>query len=147
MPTLPRWRINFKMKSKIVASRFMVKYRSLQEVMMDHGLAALGDAYVNLVYSLYLSRKAGKPIGKKVNSLILANALRMADLRNLLPSRTDRHKQADAVEALIVYAWIKGLVGLGESVDILERYNSPDEGFSNLLRIILERIKLGLNER
>jgi len=32
-------------------------------------------------------------------------------------------------------------------VDILERYNSPDEGFSNLLRIILERIKLGLNER
>jgi len=114
----------------------------MQEILSNHKLAALGDAYVNFLYSLAISKKTGEPTGSKVDSRILAEALKKAELREYLPSRTDRHKQADAAEALIVYAWLKGLMSLEEGVNILERYEDEVEGFCNLL--ILAKKKLNL---
>ena len=109
--------------------------------MMDHGLASLGDAYVNLLYSLYLSRRGGRPLGSKVSSSVLAGALRKAGLRRLLPSRTDRHKQADAAEALVVYAWILGLISTEEAVSTLEGEETLEEAFASLLKVIRERLQ------
>jgi len=121
---------------------FIPPFKNLQEILSNHKLAALGDAYVNFLYSLAISKKSGEPVGVKVDSRLLAEALRKAGLRQYLPSRTDRHKQADAAEALIVYTWLKGLMSLEEGVNILERHKDEVEGFCNLL--ILAKKKLNL---
>lgn len=112
---------------------FLQQHQNLSDVLMDHKLAKLGDAYVNFLYSLAVSKKLGEPTGIKVKGRLLADAFRKADLRKLLPSRVDRHKQADAAEALIVYAWILDLVTMKEGLKILENPEGSVEAFSNLL--------------
>ena len=99
---------------------FIKNHESLSEVLMDQKLAKLGDAYVNFLYSLALSKKSGEPTGIKVKGRLLADAFKKADLRKFLPSRVDRHKQADAAEALIVYAWLEGSMTMEEGLEILE---------------------------
>ena len=109
------------------------EYESLSEVLMDQKLAKLGDAYVNFLYSLALSKKSGEPTGIKVKGRLLADGFKKAGLRKFLPSRVDRHKQADAAEALIVYAWIQGLMTMEEAIEILEQNEDSVEAFSTLL--------------
>jgi hypothetical protein len=112
---------------------FIPQYESLSEVLMDQKLAKLGDAYVNFLYSLALSKKSGEATGIKVQGRLLADAFKKAGLRKLLPSRVDRHKQADAAEALIVYAWIRGSMTMEEGLEILEQNEDSVEAFSCLL--------------
>jgi hypothetical protein len=109
------------------------QYESLTEVLMDQKLAKLGDAYVNFLYSLALSKKTGEPTGIKVKGRLLADAFKKAGLRKFLPSRIDRHKQADAAEALIVYPWIQGSMTIEEGLEILEQNEDSIEAFSVLL--------------
>jgi hypothetical protein len=120
--------------------QFIPPHKSISDVFDDHDLAALGDAFVNFVYSLALSKKLGRPIGRKVDSSTLASALRKADLRKILPSRTDRHKQADAAESLIVYAWLTGEISLEETLHIMEREKTAEDAFNLLLRKAFESI-------
>lgn len=112
---------------------FIPEYKSLPEVLGDHKLAALGDAYVNLLFSLAMSKKTGEPVGMRVDNNLLALALRKAGLRGLLPSRTNRHEQADAAEALIVYAWIQNAMTIEEGVNILEKGEDIAEAFCTLI--------------
>jgi hypothetical protein len=42
---------------------FVKTHRNLTEVLTDHKLASLGDAYVNFAYSLALSNRTGRPTG------------------------------------------------------------------------------------
>lgn len=112
---------------------FIRKYENLSDALMDKKLASLGDAYVNFLYSLALSKKKGEPVGTKVKGRLLADALKKAGLRKLLPSRINRHKQADAAEALIVYAWMRGSVSLEEELQILEENENEIEAFRILL--------------
>ena len=112
---------------------FVSRYKNLSEVLVDQKLASLGDSFVNFVYSLALSRRKGEPAGAKVDSRVLSEALKKAGLRKLLPSRTDRHLQADAAEALIVYAWTKNILTVEEGVNVLEQHDDPVEGFCALL--------------
>lgn len=121
---------------------FTPHFENLKQILSNHKLAALGDAYVNFLYSLAISKKSGEPTGTKVDSRLLAEALKKAGLREYLPSRTDRHRQADAAEALIVYTWLKGLIPLEEAVKTLEQYRDETEGFCNLL--ILAKKKLNM---
>jgi hypothetical protein len=121
---------------------FISKYESLVAVLSDHELSALGDAYVNFVYSLALSKKSGKPVGRKVDGSTLASALKKVGLRKLLPSRTDRHKQADAAESLIVYSWLMGVASLEETVRIVEKEEKMEDGFIRLLQTILKRLDI-----
>jgi len=120
--------------------QFIPTHGSISDVFDDHDLAALGDAFVNFVYSLALSKKLGRPIGRKVDSSTLASALRKADLRKILPSRTDRHRQADAAESLIVYAWLTGEISLEETLHIMEREKTAEDAFNLLLRKAFESI-------
>jgi len=117
-------------------------YNSLPQILADRKLASLGDAYINFVYSLALSRRNGKPSGAKVKGTALAEALRKAGLREHLPSRIDKHILSDAAEALVVYAWLHDLLTLEENVEILEKTNSLVEGLTQLLLKIKEKIKL-----
>jgi len=121
---------------------FSLKHESLSAIMLDHELAALGDAYVNFLYSLALSHRRHKPVGRKVDSSILASSLRKAGLRALLPSGTDRHKQADAAESLIGYSWLKNAVSFDEALRVLAEEEDMEEAFSVLLRTIVERLRV-----
>jgi hypothetical protein len=121
---------------------FVPKYESLSEVLMDQKLASLGDAYVNFLYSLSLSKKGGKPTGTKVKGRLLADAFKRVELRKSLPSRIDRHKMADAAEALIVYAWIRGSITMEEGLEILEQKGDEIEAFSLLLLTAKKKLDL-----
>lgn len=121
---------------------FISKHKTLPEVLMDQKLAALGDAYVNLLFSLALSKKRGEPVGARVNNNLLAVALRKAGLRELLPSRTNRHELANAAEALIVYAWIRNAMTIKEAISILEREEDLTEGFCALILVAKEKLNL-----
>ena len=121
---------------------FISQHKSLCEILTDHKLAALGDAYVNFIYSLALSKRKGQPVGIKVKSQILAEALKKAELREFLPRRTDRHSQADAAEALIVYAWTQNLMSIEEGVNLLGRHENVIEAFCSLLCTARRRLKL-----
>lgn len=121
---------------------FVPQYESLSEVLMDQKLASLGDAYVNFLYSLALSKKNGEPTGTKVKGRLLADAFEKAELRKFLPSRIDRHKKADAAEALIVYAWLRGSMTMEEGLKILEQNGDRVEAFSLLLLTAKRKIDL-----
>jgi hypothetical protein len=121
---------------------FTPQYESLREVLMDQKLAKLGDAYVNFLYSLALSKKKGEPAGTKVEGRLLADAFKKARLRKFLPSRIDRHKKADAAEALIVYAWIRGSMTMEEALKILEQNEDTIEAFSFLLLTAKSKLEL-----
>jgi hypothetical protein len=117
-------------------------YKTIQEILTDHNLATLGDAYTNLVYSIYLSIKTGKPAGAKADSQMLSKALKQAELRELMPSRVDRHKQADAAEALLVHVWLQGLTTITESVNTLIKYKDVAEAFGFLLSDAKKKLDL-----
>jgi hypothetical protein len=113
---------------------------SLKEVLTDHGLASLGDSYVNFVYSLVLSNRKREPEGTKVKGSILAEALRRAGLREQLPSRMSRHALADAAEALMAYAWLSDRLTLNECVRTLGKTDNPVDGFTCVLVAAKEKI-------
>jgi uncharacterized protein YfaQ (DUF2300 family) len=112
---------------------FLTVHKTLAEVLTDHKLAALGDAYVNFAYSLAVSNKKMQPSGAKVRGHVLAEALKKAGLRECLPSRMSRHTLADAAEALIVYAWLQDCITLAECVEVLEKAEDSVDAFSQLL--------------
>lgn len=115
---------------------------ALDEILTDKKLARLGDPYINLIWSLALSEKAGEPTGAKVKSKTLAEALKRSGLRRHLPKRIDRHTQGDAAEAFIVYSWLHGVMSLEESVEfIVERIEEPIEAFASLLEEIERRLE------
>jgi hypothetical protein len=124
------------------SEQFLQDYKTLSQVLTDKPLAALGDAYVNFVYSLALSRKAGKPRGKKVKGTPLAEAIREAGLRRFLPSRIDKHVLSDAAEALLVYAWLNEFITMEESVAALEKCDDLEKALAELLLKAEKKIKL-----
>ena len=121
---------------------FLKNYDNLTQVLADKQLASLGDAYINFVYSIALSRKKGRPCGTKVKGTTLAEALRKAGLRQLLPSRIDKHIISDAAEALIVYAWLHNLLTIEDSVATLKENDNTENGLTQLLLQAKEKIRL-----
>jgi hypothetical protein len=121
---------------------FLKNYDNLSQVLTDKQLAALGDAYVNLAYSLSLSKRKKRPCGTKVKGTTLAEALRKAGLRTLLPSRIDRHTISDAAEAITVYAWLHGLLTLEDTVRIITEADTPENGLTQLILKAIEKIRL-----
>ena len=108
---------------------------------MDRGLAKIGDVFVNFVFSLAVSNKNASPTNVRVSSDILSEALKKTGFRKELPSRIDRHKQGDAVEALIIYSWLEGRVSLEECVSILQqKADVPVEAFTDLVTTIISRL-------
>jgi hypothetical protein len=129
------------LKKRVGTFSFIKTHGNITEVLTNHKLASLGDAYINFAYSLALSNRKGEPSGAKVKGSVLAEALKKAGLREYLPSRMTRHMLADAAEALIVYAWLRNYITLEESVATLEKTDDPIEGFNQLLATIMSRAK------
>ena len=124
---------------------FTRKHASLNEILLDKELAKLGDAFINFIFSLAASNRRATPTNVRVPSNILAEALKKAGYRKLLPKRTDRHEQGDAVEALIIYAWLEEVLSIEEYVTILEQeVESPVEAFTDLITTIVTRLNATL---
>lgn len=114
----------------------------LGEVLKNKGLAQLGDAYVNFICSLATSLAEGKPRGLKVSDALLAEAAKKGGIRPFLPKRSKRGAVANAVEALLVYAWILGVERIEDAVDILSKSGGPSsDAISELVRRALERLQ------
>ncbi|MEM2904122.1 MAG: ribonuclease III family protein [Candidatus Bathyarchaeia archaeon] len=114
----------------------------LRRVLVDRDLAALGDAFVNLVYSLASSKQTGRPQGLKVRNRVLAEAVRLAGLRELLPGRLDRHTIGNSAEALLAYACLERLLSVDECAEMLmQRLDEPEEAFARLLTVAVERVR------
>lgn len=135
---------------------FSSRYSDPTEAFLDEDLAKLGDALVNLIYSMAKSKVRDRPDGGKVPNSVLSDALQEAGMRNFAPSRVDRHTLGDIVEAIVAYAWMVDKLDLEESVKIVsdslsiedfeERRSlleATKEGFVNLLSTISKRIDLG----
>lgn len=124
---------------------FRKNYSSLTEVLLDKDLAKIGDALVNFIFSLAVSNTMKQPQNIRVSSLTLSTALKKSGLRELLPHRIDRHDQANAVEALVMYAWITKIFSLSELLKILEsEAQNPIEAFSKVLLEIIQAINHSL---
>lgn len=132
---------------------FSSRYSDPTEAFLDEDLAKLGDALVNLMYSVARSQVRDKPDGGKVPNSVLSDALHESGLRKLAPSRADRHKLGDIAEAIVAYAWTESKLDLDESVKIISASLSVEDfeerrflleatkdGFVNLLKTISERI-------
>ena len=120
---------------------FAKTHTSLSEVLADRGLAKVGDAFVNFVFSLAVSNKQGLPTNIRVSGTILSQALKKTGYRKYLPRRTDRHEQGDAVEALIFYSWLKGILSLEECVSILQQdADLPIDAFATLITTVIKRL-------
>jgi len=61
-----------------------------------------------------------------------------------LPHRTTRQDCANAVEALLVHAYLNNLVSLEETVEqIATASDSPVEVFARLIRAVAEKVEGG----
>jgi hypothetical protein len=113
----------------------------LKKILVDKGLARLGDAYINFIYSLALSKIQGSPTGVKVSDRILADAARASGLKAMLPKRTGRNDIANAAEALLVYAWQNKLMACEEAVEILRKNPNAQESFAKIIGVAKKRIE------
>jgi len=110
-------------------------------ILLDQKLARLGDAFVNFVYSLALTRSTREPVGIKVSDKVLARAAQEAGIRQLLPKRTTRDHVSNAVESLIVYVWLQKYMTIDEISAILEvQRDQPYDSFKVLLQKILSEL-------
>jgi hypothetical protein len=116
--------------------------REFQQILKNRRLARLGDAYVNFLFSLALTKASGIPVGVKVSDRILFDAAKNSGIRRLLPRRIKRGEVANVIEALVVDSWMRKSFELNEMADIISR--NPDnltEAATQLVKSILERMR------
>jgi hypothetical protein len=128
------------MAAKMNMRHTLKKYDNLEQLLLDKDLAALGDSYVNFVYSLAMSQKLKRPMGAKVDNQTLAEAVTRSGLRKFLPHRVDRHARGNAAEALLVFAWLSDLLDMRDCTDALSREDDPSTAFANLIKIVLRKL-------
>jgi len=113
---------------------------TISSIMQDRKLASLGDAYVNLVYSMALTQISGEPRGVKVSDRILSRAFKAAGLRGYLGVRQNRKDFANASEALLIESFRKGLLTITESISIITQQDNLADGVRDLLKTAVERM-------
>jgi hypothetical protein len=114
---------------------------TIRHVVNDKQLASLGDAFVNFIYSLALTKIHGSPQATKVSDRILSEAFKLAGLREYLGTRRSRKDLANAAESLLIEAYRKQLISIDESVLTLTQ--NPDDletGLLDLLKLAADRI-------
>lgn len=113
-----------------------------QEILRNRKLARLGDAYVNFLFSLALTKATGIPVGVKVSDRVLFEVAKKTGIRPLLPKRIKRGEVANAIEAIIIDSWMRRSLELDEMTDIISK--NPDnitEAATQLVKRILERMR------
>jgi len=127
----------------------------LTQVMRDHNLAKFGDSLTNFVYSLAKSKRYNLPYGERVLDKSLAEAIRNANLRFIMPSSVSSGDLGDGVEALVGYAYLENILTIDEMVEIIDKemqkksieelsYRSNERV---LMAIVFEKILLEIVDR
>ncbi|HUU79646.1 MAG TPA: ribonuclease III family protein [candidate division Zixibacteria bacterium] len=104
------------MKNNDLADELKIKIRS---IMRDHALAKFGDTLSNFIYSLAKTKAYSKPKGERVFDKALAEAVRNAKLRFLMPSSSSAGDLGDGAEALIGYAYLNEIISIEEMVELI----------------------------
>ncbi len=114
----------------------------LSKMLMDRGLAQLGDALLNFAFSLALTETTGQPTGTKVADKTLAEAAVQAGLRKHLPRRVGRGEVANSLEALLGLVWLRHLITLDEILTCLKAQDhAPAQNFARLAELALARLE------
>ncbi|NVM27623.1 MAG: hypothetical protein HWN65_02170 [Candidatus Helarchaeota archaeon] len=98
------------------------EFSNVRQILIDKNLAKLGDPFVNFIYSLAKSYVLGKYDSWKVPDKVLAQALRDAEMRNLVSQKASTHDLGDAVEALLIHEWLFQKISIDELVTILSTH-------------------------
>ena len=109
-------------------------------ILLDNRLAQLGDSFVNFLYSLALTRRYNRPVGRRISDKALAEAARLADVRQLLPKRTRRGNVANSIEALLVHVWLNRLMTIDEMTSILQAIEPDSKAFAEVTRMALQKL-------
>lgn len=126
-------------------------FKSLKEIGTYKGLAKIGDAITNLIYSIAKSKAIGHLDARSVSRTILSQALKNAGLRDYAKQRADSHDLADTAEAFIGYSFCAEICTLDQLVSWLGEkftYNSFIDEKQEILSAIdafselLEKIKV-----
>ncbi len=96
-----------------------MKDSELNSVLLNKGLAELGDSLINFIYSAAKSKVLGKFCGERVSNKVLIRVLDETGLRKFLPRRIKPSVKSNAIEALIAYAWISNFLSINEAIEIL----------------------------
>lgn len=113
--------------------------KNVEGILRDKGLASFGDALVNFLFSIAVTRSLGKPTGLRMDNKILAEAVKRSRLRSLIPRRTDRKTAGDYAEAVIAYAWLEGVMTTDGFIKMLMKdIDNPVNAFKNIIEKILE---------
>lgn len=119
----------------------MSSSNAISQIMRDKQLASLGDAYVNFIYSLALTKINGRPQAIKVSDRNLAEAFKLSGLRPYLGTRIQRKDMANACESILIEAYRRNLLAIEESVKIIsENSDGPVAGLSGLLKLAVQRM-------
>ncbi len=127
-------------------SKLAGAWRSPTEAFGDPKLSKLGDALLNLIYSLSLSQARGIADGRKIPNIILAKAIESSKHRDLVPRRSDKHRKGDIVEAIFAYAWLKGILDIRRCAAFLARRHQSKEngldpdGYSKAMGELLDDV-------
>lgn len=114
---------------------------NLRRILIDKGLAQLGDSLLNFAYSMALTEKTGRPMGTRVPDKVLAEAAAKAGLRESLPRRVGRGDVANSLEALVGFVWLEKIVNLDEILECLKGQElDPSQNFARLAELALARI-------
>jgi hypothetical protein len=108
-------------------------------------LSKVGDPFVNLIYSLALSKTHKRPLGKKVSNHILSEALARTKLREKAGSRMKKGDLGDFAEGIIFKAWAEGKINLEEAVGILSRGMNPKSSGKQLQEEAVDAFESLLN--
>lgn len=108
---------------------------SLVSFVHDKGNAKLGDSLVNFLYSVAKSLVSKRTTGTKVSDSILTEAYKgsLWFKTKALELTGKKNRIADAIEALILFFWVKGERSLESLIDPLmaelepERLHHPKE--------------------
>ncbi|MEA2070077.1 MAG: ribonuclease III family protein [Asgard group archaeon] len=92
----------------------------IQPIMRNQDYAKFGDSLTNFLYSVAKTNVLHKPCGERVYDAVLAEALKQANLRSIMPSSVSAGILGDGVEALIGYVYLEKICTIQELINLLE---------------------------
>ncbi len=139
---------------RLVKASLLRQWPTPSEAFRDKDLSKLGDALLNLIFSLSLSLSKGCPSGGKIPNRILADALRSCAHQSLVPRHSDKHRKGDIVEAVFAYAWLSGALDVEEAAAQIAGKLDPSrslpdpEGYARALGDLMDRTlsEMGIDE-
>jgi hypothetical protein len=130
----------------------------IKTIASSKGIAQLGDAFINFLYSVSRSIAYKQASGCKVSDTVLSNAYRASLLKKKVLMKGDRDKIGDGVEAIIIWAWAQNYLTLKEMLYIITSHLSSvplddrniekraaAKAFTNLLDELAKRLEANEN--